>query len=200
MGNAGSSSRPHHDDTVDYGFLAPQGVYTGPRDWNHTVVTQLIVDRKLAPFYRPLEDYNDDWDDDQILAARKDLPDSDSTSSDPAAPKQSNAPKRTTSLKEPSRYPEAALYRGAVECPICFLVCYLLILSHHMLTRSSVLSSQYQPLPLLRSSNLHRMLRADKASRTNHNTPRFRTSCVSVLCAGQLWRRLCTPSMACRYC
>lgn len=120
MGNAGSSSgRPHHDDTVDYGSLAPQGVYTGPRDWNHPVVTQLIVDRKLAPFYRPLEDYSDDWDDDQILAARKDFPDTDTAPSDP---KPSPAPKRTSSLKEPSRCPEAALYRGAVECPICFLV------------------------------------------------------------------------------
>ncbi|KAF8559621.1 hypothetical protein OG21DRAFT_468155 [Imleria badia] len=126
MGNAGSSSgRPHHDDTVDYGHLSPQGVYTAPRDWNHPIVTQLIVDRKLAPFYRPLEDYNDDWDDEQILAARKVFPDSESAISDaPAArpdPKPSPAPKRTSTLKEPSRYPEAALYRGAVECPICFL-------------------------------------------------------------------------------
>lgn len=172
MGNTGSSSgRPHHDDTVDYGFLSPQGVYTGTRDWNHSIVTQLIVDRKLAPFYRPLEDYNDDWDDDQILAARKDLPDSDSAVSDPAArpdprdiSKPSPASKRTTSLKEPSRCPEAALYRGAVECPICFLVRYLLILPHHWLTLSSVLPFQHQPLPLLRSSNLHGMFRADKAS------------------------------------
>ncbi|KAG6376188.1 hypothetical protein JVT61DRAFT_2163 [Boletus reticuloceps] len=126
MGNAGSSSgRPHHDDSVDYGSLSPQGVYTGPKDWNHPVVTQLIVDRKLAPFYRPLEDYNDDWDDDQILAARKDFPDSDSTISDASAArpdqKPSPAPKRTSTLKEPSRCPEAALYRGAVDCPICFL-------------------------------------------------------------------------------
>jgi hypothetical protein len=127
MGNAGSSSgRPHHDDTVDYGSLAPQGVYTGPRDWNHPVVTQLIVDRKLAPFYRPLEDYSDDWDDDQILAARKDFPDTDTALSDTRTdPRPAPAPKRTSSLKEPSRCPEAALYRGGVECPICFLVRHL---------------------------------------------------------------------------
>ena len=176
MGNTGSSSgRSHHDDTVDYGHLSPQGVYTGPRDWNHPVVTQLIIDRKLAPFYRPLEDYSDDWDDDQILAARKDLPDSDSTISDPPAarpdprdiPKPSPAPKRTTTLKEPSRCPEAALYRGAVECPICFLVRYLLPhppRPHQPLTLSSVLPPEHEPFPLLRSSNLHRMLRADKES------------------------------------
>ncbi|KAG9318525.1 hypothetical protein JVU11DRAFT_616 [Chiua virens] len=130
MGNAGSSSgRPHHDDTVDYGHLTPQGVYTGPRDWNHSIVTQLIVDRKLAPLYRPLEDYDDDWDDDQILAARKELPDPDPTPSDSSTArpdlrdpqKLTPAPKRASALKEPSRCPEAALYRGAAECPICFL-------------------------------------------------------------------------------
>ncbi|KAH7912140.1 hypothetical protein BJ138DRAFT_1084198 [Hygrophoropsis aurantiaca] len=132
MGNSASSSgRGHHDDSVDYGHLSPQGVYTGTRDWNHSIVTQLIVDRKLAPFYRPLEDYNDDWDDEQIMAARRELPEcSDSGHSDaPTAPRPeardtsrpNGHPKRPGALKEPSRCPEAAVYRGAVECPICFL-------------------------------------------------------------------------------
>ncbi|KAL4067673.1 hypothetical protein J3A83DRAFT_4097589 [Scleroderma citrinum] len=129
MGNTGSSSgRPHSDDTVDYGHLTPQGVYTGPRDWNHAIVTQLIIDRKLAPFYRPLEEYNDDWDDAQIWAARRDPPDSDTTHSDPSVcpdsrdgAKPLNSAKRSPNPKDPSRFPEAALYRDAVECPICFL-------------------------------------------------------------------------------
>ena len=64
MGNSASSSRNAHDETVDHGHLVPQGIYTGPRDWNEQIVAQAIVDRKLAPFYRPLEDYEDDWDDD----------------------------------------------------------------------------------------------------------------------------------------
>ncbi|KAH7889651.1 hypothetical protein F5I97DRAFT_1924181 [Phlebopus sp. FC_14] len=134
MGNTGSSSgRGHHDETVDYGHLSPQGVYTGPNDWNHAIVTQLIVERKLAPFYRPLEDYNDDWDDEQIMAARRDHPECDTAHPAPSEPttarvdsrdpasKPPNPAKRSTSLKEPSRCPEAFLYRGAVECPICFL-------------------------------------------------------------------------------
>lgn len=132
MGNSSSSSgRPAQDDTVDLGHLSPQGVYTGPRDWNQAIVTQLICARKLAPFYRPLEDYDDSWDDDQILAARKELPDSDNSNSEQTtrieataaaniAPKVTNN-KRPGTLKEPSK-PEAAVYRGAVECPICFLV------------------------------------------------------------------------------
>jgi hypothetical protein len=134
MGNsASSSSRGHHDESVDFGHLTPQGVYTGPRDWNQAIVSQLICARRLAPFYRPLEEYEDSWDDDQILAARKELPmlDSDAsetitrietTSSSILSSKSSH--KRPGSLKEPSR-PEAAIYRGAVECPICFLVRHL---------------------------------------------------------------------------
>lgn len=135
MGNSSSSGRGHHDESVDYGSLTPQGIYTGPRDWNQDVVTQFICARRLAPFYRPLEDYDENWDDDQILAARKELPTSDLDSHETVTrietPAQSHAlakaSKRTGSLKEPSK-PEAAVYRGAVECPICFLVCL-----HHSL-------------------------------------------------------------------
>lgn len=132
MGNSASSSGRHHDETVDGGHLTPQGVYTGPRDWNQAVVSQLICARRLAPFYRPLEEYEDSWDDDQILAARTELPavgpEAHETvtrieaplSSYSSSPRSSHN-KRPSSLKEPSK-PEAVIYRGAVECPICFLV------------------------------------------------------------------------------
>ncbi|KAA1471352.1 hypothetical protein DENSPDRAFT_837332 [Dentipellis sp. KUC8613] len=128
MGNSASSSgRGQHEETVDLGFLVPQGIYTGPRDWNEAIVAQLIIDRKLAPFYRPLEDYDDSWDDDQILAARRDptpAPDSDSTHtarSDVSSASKSTHHKRPSATKELARSPEAAIYRGATECPICFL-------------------------------------------------------------------------------
>ncbi|KDR81807.1 hypothetical protein GALMADRAFT_207202 [Galerina marginata CBS 339.88] len=125
MGNSSSSGRGHHDESVDYGSLVPQGVYTGSRDWNQAIVSQLIVARKLAPFYRPLEDYEESWDDDQILAARKELPDPDSGDvvtriEATATTASSYKSKRPGSLKEPAK-PEAQVYRGAVECPICFL-------------------------------------------------------------------------------
>ncbi|KAF8810166.1 hypothetical protein BYT27DRAFT_7240954 [Phlegmacium glaucopus] len=125
MGNSSSSSgRGHHDESVDYGSLFPQGVYTGPQDWDQSIVSNLIVSRKLAPFYRPLEDYDDSWDDEQILAARKELPDSDNpesaTRETNAAQSSSNKSKRPGALKESSK-PEAQIYRGAAECPICFL-------------------------------------------------------------------------------
>ncbi|KAJ7090050.1 hypothetical protein C8R43DRAFT_1050487 [Mycena crocata] len=124
MGNSSSSSTRIHDDSVDYGQLVPQGVYTGTRDWNQSVTAQLIIARKLAPFYRPLEEYEDNWDDDRILAARKPLPDGDGDQQQPPPPPPTASSlkpsKRPGLLKEPSK-PEATVYRGAVECPICFL-------------------------------------------------------------------------------
>jgi hypothetical protein len=130
MGNSASSSsyRTHHEDTVDFGYLTPQGVYSGSsKDWKEDVVAQLIIDRKMAPFYRPLEDYDISWDDDQILAARKDPPapaDQDGTGSrsDAPPPTKSTHHKRQSVSKELPRNVEAAIYRDAAECPICFLV------------------------------------------------------------------------------
>lgn len=130
MGNSASSSsyRAHHEDTVDFGYLTPQGVYSGSKDWKEDVVTQLIIDRKIAPFYRPLEDFNPSWDDDQILAARKEPPapvDGEQRSDAPPPPTRSAHHKRPSVSKELPRGAEAAIYRDATECPICFLVRYL---------------------------------------------------------------------------
>jgi hypothetical protein len=137
MGNSASSGRTH-DETVDYGALVPQGVYTGPRDWAHNVVAQAIVDRRLAPFYRPLEDYEEDWTDEQILAARKEPPpppegedgaegssSSGRTHGHVPPPLKAHGKKGSTAGKgkEQATLNEASLYRGAVDCPICFLVC-----------------------------------------------------------------------------
>ncbi|KAF9653157.1 hypothetical protein BDM02DRAFT_3183113 [Thelephora ganbajun] len=134
MGNNSSSARGHHDDTVDFGSLVPQGVYTGPQDWNQAIVAQLIVQRKLAPFYRPLEEYEESWDDEQILASRKELPENLETAShsETASAASSSKPdvsssfrshgKRPSAQKDTAKFSEAAVYRGALECPICFLV------------------------------------------------------------------------------
>ena len=134
MGNSSSSARSHHDDTVDFGSLVPQGVYTGPQEWNQAIVAQLVVQRRLAPFYRPLEEYDDSWDDEQILASRKELPENpetagrDETASTSPPPKPDvgssfrSHGKRPSAQKEVAKFSEAAVYRGALECPICFLV------------------------------------------------------------------------------
>ncbi|KAI0262858.1 hypothetical protein BC834DRAFT_889333 [Gloeopeniophorella convolvens] len=128
MGNSSSSSgRIHHEDIVDFGYLTPQGVYSGTRDWKEDVVAQLIVDRKLAPFYRPLEDYDASWDDEQVLAARRDLTPAEHESTSPRSDAPSPPPKPihhkrpSVATKESTRITEAAIYRSAAECPICFL-------------------------------------------------------------------------------
>ena len=145
MGNTSSSRDRHAEESVDFGALTPQGsIYSSQPDWNQTIVAQLIVQRKLAPFYRPLEDYERDWNDDQILASRKKAssPESngdegthkDGSSGATVPPLQSatSALKHAASSKSSSklhqssrelpRNYEARVYRDAVECPICFLV------------------------------------------------------------------------------
>lgn len=177
MGNSTSSGRGHQEETVDFGYLTPQGVYTGPRDWNQSIVAQLIGERRLAPFYRPLEDYEESWDDEQILAHRKEPPqdpdspaEASSSRVDTGSISSSRSHKRghaSINSKETIRYPEAAIYRGAVECPICFLVRPLsLCSSPHdaepcRATACAVLPTEYQPLAVLRSGHMHRVLCAN---------------------------------------
>lgn len=165
MGNSSSSGgRPHHDDSVDCGFLVPHGVYTVPRDWNHAVVSQFIVARRLAPFYPPLEEYDPSWDDSQILAARRDT--------QPAA--DTSDPVYTTSSRRRSRIqprPEAAVYRGAVECPICFLVSHLLCYS---LATASLRnrSSTIPPTSITRGAAI-RQSAQNVLSRSNAQSPQL---------------------------
>ncbi|KAG8707831.1 SNF1-interacting protein [Ceratobasidium sp. 395] len=136
MGNTASSSGKHsqshniRDETVDFGHLSPQGIYTGPQDWNQQVVGKLIVDRKLAPFYRPLEDYEPDWDDETILRNRKVKPGEEALpppvtmqvfGPTPTSGKTSTKGKGVADRREPAKMAEAEVYRGATECPICFM-------------------------------------------------------------------------------
>ncbi|KAK9468890.1 hypothetical protein V1512DRAFT_220473 [Lipomyces arxii] len=142
-----TSSKIRHalnlDEMVDGGFLVPQGVYTGLQDFKARIVRQLQIERRLAPFFKAIDDYDDNWTDAQLIAAVRGLP-IPAASSTPAissspeitnrARSQSNVESREktrprsntvsslTGDKKRSAL-EAALYRGAVECPICFL-CY----------------------------------------------------------------------------
>lgn len=203
MGNSASSGRGHHEEMVDFGYLTPQGIYTGPRDWNQGAVTQFIVERKLAPFYRPLEDYVESWDDEQILAARKEMPDTDGAESSRAESASSSLSrghaKRPSAVKEQTRHPEAAIYRGAIECPICFLVrprVCLLALNHFPQEGFIVLSTQYQSLALLRPGDLHRVLCSNQESGSHRDSPRFGARRVSLLCSRELWDRIHASNLA----
>ncbi|KAK7203770.1 hypothetical protein BZA70DRAFT_59503 [Myxozyma melibiosi] len=62
------------EETVDGGYLVPQGVYSGTPDFKARVVRQLMIERRLAPFFKGLEDYDDSWTDTQLLAAIRHQP------------------------------------------------------------------------------------------------------------------------------
>lgn len=56
-------------ETVDGGYLFPQGVYYGPQDFKVAVVRDLIIRRKLAPFYKGLDSLEPEWSDAELLEA-----------------------------------------------------------------------------------------------------------------------------------
>lgn len=62
------------DETVDGGYLAPFGTYKSNLDYNVDIVRELIINRKLAPFYTPLQDYDDSWKDEELLIILSQLP------------------------------------------------------------------------------------------------------------------------------
>lgn len=65
-----ASTEPTHV-TVDGGFLEPQShVYASSlQEYHRPSVHRLIMERKLAPFYLGLSDFEPDWDGPRIVAA-----------------------------------------------------------------------------------------------------------------------------------
>ncbi|KAG7110056.1 Protein SIP5 like protein [Verticillium longisporum] len=66
--------RSMKEEHVDGGYLVTLGVYTGPEDFNKQVVRQLQLDRKIAPFWRGLDDKDDSWTEYQLVCAGRGLP------------------------------------------------------------------------------------------------------------------------------
>ncbi|EPS26018.1 hypothetical protein PDE_00954 [Penicillium oxalicum 114-2] len=66
--------RSMKEEHVDGGFLVTQGVYVGTEDFNKAVVRQLMIERRLAPFWRGLNDFSESWAEHQIMAASRGLP------------------------------------------------------------------------------------------------------------------------------
>ncbi|RMZ86026.1 hypothetical protein DV737_g329, partial [Chaetothyriales sp. CBS 132003] len=67
-------ARSMREESVDAGYLVTQGVYVGPEDFNKTVVRQLMIERRLAPFWRGLNDFSESWAEHQLMAAARGLP------------------------------------------------------------------------------------------------------------------------------
>ncbi|KAF5130330.1 Protein SIP5 [Metarhizium anisopliae] len=66
--------RSTREEHVDGGYLVTMGTYTGTEDFSKPVVRQLQIERKLAPFWRGLSDWSDNWAEHQLVAAARGLP------------------------------------------------------------------------------------------------------------------------------
>jgi hypothetical protein len=84
----------HQVRTFDGGSLSPHGVYPGQADYNPTHVIKLIRERRLAPFYKGLDDYEDDWTDYQLsyMVRHGKLP----PTADPPSPAPSRPPSNSS--------------------------------------------------------------------------------------------------------
>ncbi|KAI0173114.1 hypothetical protein GGR52DRAFT_373463 [Hypoxylon sp. FL1284] len=65
--------RSMKEEHVDGGYLVTMGVYTASEDFNKPIVRQLQIERKIAPFWRGLDDFNESWAEHQIIAAARGL-------------------------------------------------------------------------------------------------------------------------------
>ncbi|KAL6820537.1 hypothetical protein V8C40DRAFT_250691 [Trichoderma camerunense] len=66
--------RSIREEHVDGGYLVTMGTYVGTEDFNKAVVRQLQIERKMAPFWRGLNDWSDNWAEHQLIAAARGLP------------------------------------------------------------------------------------------------------------------------------
>lgn len=82
--------RSVREEGVDGGYLVTLGTYTGPEDFNKDVVRQLMIERRLAPFWKGLNDHSDTWTEHQLVAAVNGLPIPAADEIPPEEPPRSN--------------------------------------------------------------------------------------------------------------
>lgn len=63
-----------YKESVDGGFLAPHGTYKLNLDYNTEIVRNLIIGRKIAPFFTPLQDFDESWTDHELVTLLLQLP------------------------------------------------------------------------------------------------------------------------------
>lgn len=92
--------RSMKEEHVDGGFLVTMGVYTASEDFSKPIVRQLQIERKIAPFWRGLDDFRDDWAEHQIIAAARglDIPPADEVPEN-LVPQPRSAESPSTSLQ-----------------------------------------------------------------------------------------------------
>lgn len=153
MGNTATKEKSDH---VDGGTLLPNGIYSGPQDYDFRIVQRLIHQRKLAPFYKGLEDWDDSEDALEERAAAAASASATVSATSKSTPQQQQQQKgahahshshsssqghtrgNSSSHNNSQGYTERLmvadseremrrLYQGAIECPICFLVSFVVL-------------------------------------------------------------------------
>ncbi|KAJ5728591.1 uncharacterized protein N7483_003099 [Penicillium malachiteum] len=89
--------RSMKEEHVDGGYLVTQGVYVGTEDFNKAVVRQLMIERRLAPFWRGLNDFSESWAEHQIMAAARGM---EIPPPDQIPPELEYNPPKATAVKE----------------------------------------------------------------------------------------------------
>ncbi|KAF9112385.1 SNF1-interacting protein [Mortierella sp. AM989] len=145
MGNTGTKEKSDH---IDGGALLPHGVYSGPQDYDFRIVQRLIQQRKLAPFYKGLEDWDESEDAQEekekqlrtattyspptIAGTSSQKPSSSTTNPHPSTSHTHSSSSHNIARGNNTGYTDhksmteserdmRRLYQGAIECPICFL-------------------------------------------------------------------------------
>ncbi|GAA5996171.1 Sip5p [Rhodotorula paludigena] len=67
--DAASVTPVENRTVVDGGWVEPQSLLYARLEYHHPTVHKLIADRRLAPFYLGLQDFEEDWDVDHIVEA-----------------------------------------------------------------------------------------------------------------------------------
>ncbi|KAG0168024.1 SNF1-interacting protein [Apophysomyces sp. BC1021] len=122
------------EDLVDLGSVLPSGLYpTTEQDYDPRCVRNLIIARKLAPFYKGLPDVPDPVPPTPQTSVSSSMarpvqsraavgrPRSVSSSKTEAEKAADSQKERQKTYVEKMKQREKMLYNDAVECPICFL-------------------------------------------------------------------------------
>lgn len=114
---------------VDGGFLVTHGVYTGMEDFCKPIVRYLMIERRLAPFWRGLNEHQEAWTENQLVLAARGLPvpAADAVPSPVPDVNPETATGRESEIALPhdpyvnEQRLEARLYKDVDECSICYL-------------------------------------------------------------------------------
>lgn len=63
-----------YTENCDGGYLAPLGIYKLNLDYDTEIVRGLIVARRLAPFFTPLQDFSPEWSEDDLVTIVRQIP------------------------------------------------------------------------------------------------------------------------------